>query len=876
MTGRPPRLTEALLRRLLPPGVTGESILGDAREEWARRARTKGPTRAGLWYRGHALRMVITYTIPGLPKALGEGTTGMGRELWVALRGLRRYPGTAAAAVGVLALGIGLCAFMFSLVYGAFFRGLGLEDESAVRVLEIRFPAAGDRSTRIAARHYPLFEDHLDLADQVAAYTTSTSNLVWEEGAARLATTWITEGGLDLLGIPALRGRLIGPGDATGSGPLPVVLSHQAWQQHFDGDPGVLGTEVEIGGEAGTVVGIMPPPYRFPDTRDALVLLGPDRRAAQAETGERYVVFFRLPASTSLEAFHAQLQGLVPEIQRGAEDPPEIQLGTQSFVTQGIGPQARMVFTGMAGVVFLVLLVACANVANLLLARAASRTHEIGIRTALGGSRFRVVMPVLAEALVLAVAGGVLGTVLAAIGVGAMDRIVDPTLTGRPYFIRWRMDGPGLAFTLVLSLGTALLAGVFPAWRASSRSAVRSLRDGTRTIAGLGRVSQLLVAAEVAFSCAILVGAATMARSLVNLARFDLGFDPAPVLTGGLSLPEDRYPGPDEHMAFVDGFTRAMAAAPGVRSAAVTTILPGQGGGWTPVEVEGAPDVRAEDRPHLSRLRVSDGYFETLGAGVLRGRGFGPADRMGDLPVVVVDESAIRRVFDGQDPIDRRIRLGDDDTWWTVVGVVPDLLTRPLDPEALPGGVYVPLRQSPSTALSLMVRGGTDRPLELAPTLRDAVRELDPEVPLEGVMSLPDRIRQGSWFYTAFGPLFIYFGLAALFMAAVGLYAVLAFNVRRRTRELGVRVALGAPRRTVVRAVVRSSMVQVVAGLVPGLALGWASAGIVSTLSFYADPRDPGIFVAVALVLASVGLVAAWEPARRAAGVDPAKALRDE
>jgi hypothetical protein len=273
---------------------------------------------------------------------------------------------------------------------------------------------------------------------------------------------------------------------------------------------------------------------------------------------------------------------------------------------------------------------------------------------------------------------------------------------------------------------------------------------------------------------------------------------------------------------------------------------------------------------------VSEDYFTVLDAPVLRGRSFVVTDRDGTLPVVVVDESAVRRVFGGEDPVGRRIRLGEDETWRTVVGVVPDLLTRPLDPQALPGGIYLPLRQAPATAVSLLVRGQGDRPLDLVPTLRTAMWELDPEVPLERVMSLPDRIREGSWFYTAFGPLFIYFGLAALFMAAVGLYAVLAFNVRRRTRELGVRVALGAPRRTVVRAVVRSSLIQVLAGLVPGLALGWASAGIVSSLSFYADPRDPRIFVAVALVLAAVGVVAAWEPARRAAGVDPSEALRQD
>ncbi len=801
----------------------------------------------------------------------------MGRELWVALRGLRRYPGSAAAAVGVLTLGIGLCAFMFSLVYGAFFRGLGLEDEATVRVLEIRFPELGDRSTRIAARHYPLFEEHLDLAREVAAYTTSTDNLVWSEGAARLATTSLTEGGLGLLGGAALRGRLFGPGDERESGPLPVVLSHQAWQQHFDGDPGAVGTAVEIGGESGTVVGIMPPPFRFPDTRDALVLLTPERRSVHAESGERYVVFFRLRDGASLDAFHAQLQALAPEILRGNEDPPEIDLVTQSFVTQGIGEQARMLFTGMAGVVLLVLLVACANVANLLLARAASRTHEIGIRTALGGSRFRVVLPVLAEALVLALAGGIVGTILAAVGVSAMDRIVDPALTGRPYFIQWRVDAPILAFVLVASMGTALLAGLAPAWRASSGGAVQSLRAGTRAISGLGRVSHVLVAAEVAFSCAILVGAATMARSLVNLARFDLGFDPAPVLAASLSLPEDRYPGPEERMAFLDGFGRAIAEASEVRSTAATTILPGQGGDWVPVEVEGSDGgARAEDRPHAARLRVSEDYFAALDAPVLRGRGFEATDREGDLPVAVVDESAVRRVFDGHDPMGRRIRLGEDDTWRTVVGVVPDLLTRPLDPEALPGGIYLPLRQAPAASLSLMVRGDTDRPLDLVPTLRAAIRELDPEVPLERVMTLPDRIREGSWFYTAFGPLFIYFGLAALFMAAVGLYGVLAFNVRRRTRELGVRVALGAPRNTVVRGVVRSALLQVAAGLVPGLLLGWASAGIVGALSFYADPRDPRIFVAVALVLAAVGVLAAWEPARRAAGVDPAEALRQE
>jgi putative ABC transport system permease protein len=594
--------------------------------------------------------------------------------------------------------------------------------------------------------------------------------------------------------------------------------------------------------------------------------------------GMPLMVFGRLADGVSYDQAQAELVTLAA---RQAREHPQTNAHTgaavQPYVHASFGSRVVNTIYTMLAAVFGVLLIACANVANLLLARTSTRGKEIAIRTALGASRRRVVGQLLAEALVLAAIGTALGLVVARVGLEAFNRsVVD---TQPPFWIDIRIDTTVLLFTAALTFLAALASGLVPALRASRCDVHEILKDEARGTTGfrLGRFSKGLVVAEIAVSCGLLVAAGLAIRSVVNLSRTDFGFETASVFTARFGLFEADYPDAAARARFYDELLRRLEALPGSRAAALAEALPASGGRRLWVSLEGRTYETEQDHPTAMLAAVSPGYFGTFGKRVLRGREFSSGDTAEAPPVAIVNESFAARHFPGEDPVGRRLRVGRADSrepWTTIVGVAPDLYMSGIS-NTLPEGFYVPLAQQPPAFASLAVLARGD-PIAISLSVRTAVNALDSDLPLYWVRTMADAIAENNWHYRVFGSLFMTFGFAALFLATVGLYGVTAFSVSRRTHEIGVRMAIGADRRRVLGHVLRQGAGQIALGLAIGVLIAAGLSRLMTILLFGVEPWDLTTFLAVIATLSLAALLAMLVPARRAMRIDPMTALRYE
>jgi predicted permease len=658
-------------------------------------------------------------------------------------------------------------------------------------------------------------------------------------------------------------------------------LGYDLWRDQFAGDPGVIGRSVTVNGEPAQIIGVMPQGFGFPNNNNAWLPMRDDPLANPRADGANLMAYGRLRDGVTREQAERELVGIAAQIAR--EHPAEnegVSARLETIPRAATNGPLNIVFGSMMIAVFCVLLVACANVANLLLARAATRTKEAAVRSAMGGSRLRVMLPFFAEALVLAGAGAVLGILIAHVAVGWFDAVTDPARTGRPYFIRFLIDWPIVGFVVGVTVFTALAAGVAPALKMSRTDVSTVLKDEGRGSTGLsiGRLSLVLVTAEVALSCALLVGAGLMTKSIVKLGSLEHGFEPGRLLTARLGLPEADYPDPGARARFWEDLTRELQSIPEVASVGLTSQLPMNGAPRRTVALDGVAYENAEAMPDIPRAVVTAGFFETLGVSV-QGRSFLPQDDPGSERVAIVNQSMVDRYFDRESPLGRQFREGAPDTLprVTVVGVVPDLAALPPgddDPE--PAAYYVPVAQNSPAGLAIIVAPRAGEARALTSTLRSAVARVDSELPLFNVYTQEEVIDRATWFYGVFGTVFIVFGLAALFMASVGLYGVLSFAVSRRTQEMGIRMALGADSGDVVKLVVRQGLLQLGVGLGVGLAMAFGVTRLIGVLMYQVDPQDPMVFAGVLGTIVLVGLAASFVPARRASSVDPMVALRHE
>ena len=798
-------------------------------------------------------------------------------DLRFGARILRKNPSSTAFSVVALALGIGLTAMMFSIVYGAILRGLPFPDAEQIMHLERSNLSADISSMEVTMHDFADWRAQQTSFEDLGAYYTGTVNVSIDQSAERYDGAFITPSALAMLRITPFMGRLMREEELQPGAEPVILLAHNVWRDNFRSDPNIIGSSIRANGRPTTVIGVMPEGFHFPTNQDVWVPLPFDLLATPRGEGRTLEVVGRLKEGVSVDAAMVELSGIAkrleieyPETNRGIA--PII----QPFVREYIGAEPIALLYTMLGAVFFVLLIACANVANLLMSRAATRSKEVGIRTALGASKMRIVRQFLSEAVLLSLAGAAAGIAVAWLGIRLFNiAIVDAQ---PPFWIDIRIDPVVLTFVTIISLAAAFLSGLIPALNAARANVNDILKDESRGSSSfsLGRISKGIVVFEIALSCGLLIASGLMIKSVTQLRTIDYGFPTENVFTARIGLPEAEYSDPASQVRFFDELLPRLQALPAASSAALTSVLPGlyaEGANFT---LEGETYLEDRDVPIVRLAAVSPSYFDALSVQLRQGRVFTDQDREGALPVVIVNESFARRYFPDGDALGKRLQMGgrnSEQAARTIVGIAPDLFMSGVDNED-PEGIYVPFAQSPRRFASVLLPARGE-PLALTPDVRAAVLAIDSDLPIYFVDTLAKTIAQENWFYGVFGSLFMIFGFVALFLAGIGLYGVMATSVTQRTREMGVRMALGAQARDVLRLVMRQGLVQLAIGLVLGLGLALGLGNLLTIALFNVNPRDPMVFITIILFLSAAASLACFIPARRATRVDPMTALKD-
>lgn len=800
------------------------------------------------------------------------------RDIRFGFRMLFKNAGLTVIAVLTLALGIGLTATMFSIVKGVVLSKLPFERADRILFLGTRNLDRNEATTTVSLHDFLDWKERQGSFEDIAAFQQSTFNLSGGERPERIRGAYLTTGVLPLLRVKPLAGRVFAQGeDAPGAAPV-VLLGERIWRARYGGDPRIVGQTLRVNGRPATVAGVLPESFMFPVHEEIWVPLELDPNAAPRGSGRQLDVLGRLRDGKTAEQAQAELSELAKTLE---QEHPDTNQGVGArvgpYTEKYINAQAAALLFIMLAVVGLVLLLACANVASLLMARASVRTKELAIRSVLGAGRKGVILQILVESLILALIGAALGLVLTGVGIKIFNSSIADA--SPPFWFNTAIDPLSLLFVLGVSGIAGLISGLVPALQASKVNVNQVLKDEGRGSTGLriGRFTRGIVMFEVALSCALLVGAGLMVKSILNVRNMDLGFDKRGLLTASVALDEARYPQPADRQRFVERLLESLSGRPGVVSAAVVDTLPTDFARLETYAVEGQDYPSEKDRPRAHKAFASAGLFKTLGAQIKSGRDFGPEDRPDSLPVVIVNESFARKAWPKDDPLNRRIRLGkgEDGAWRTVVGVVPDLRMNNFDRSTGPEGYYVPTSQDCPANLRLAVKSSGD-PLALTQEVREQVSALDRDLPLYLVQSMDEVVSKNAFAFNLFGALFGLFGLAALILASVGIYGVIAFSVQQRTREVGIRMALGAQRRDVLSLLLGQGARQMAIGLGVGLLLAWGISRLIGSFLFQVQPGDPAVFLGVALVLAGVALFACFVPAQRATHVDPQVAIRYE
>ena len=716
--------------------------------------------------------------------------------------------------------------------------------------------------------------------DGLAAFARTSVNVSRTEGQPEpVPGARLTDNTFDLLRVRPLLGRRFLSGDVLPGAPPVAILGYDLWQNRFGGDPHIVGQTIRLNNIPTTVVGVMARAFQFPLGESIWLPLRVDPLEVKRGEGQSLGVFGRLKEDVMLDAARREFSALALEL---AELYPDSNRDTsiviRSYARRYLADDDNAV-TGMyimMSAVFGVLLIACANVANLLLARTIVHAKELAVRSALGASRLQLMSIVLAESGLIAVAGGVLGVGLAYLGIAWFrDRAV---ATNPPFWLEFKLDGPVLLFVAGAVVVSALVAGLLPALRASRPNLGDALGDGAKGSSSLrlGRFSRVLVVSELVLSCALLLPTGLMIRSIVNVRTFDHGFRISNVLTARVLLPVTDYADDSKRLQFFDDLTNRLRQNASVQSVALASSLPGQSPGQVRVEVEGADAVADHLRPTTGSVSVTSEYFETLGVRPLAGRVFVDGDTGGSLPVVIVNRRFIERFLPVDRAIGHRIRLidpGSPQPWLTIVGVVPDLFLGGLRADQR-SGVYTPLDQKPRFSMRMVIRTRGE-PASITPFVRAQVAALDSSLPVDRALTMGQVLDGETWAVGLFGTLFAAFGVAALLLAAVGLYGVVAFSTSQRTHEIGIRVALGATVGDVVSLVMRQGFSQLGIGVTLGMVLGLGFSRMIASWFFGLGPYDPVTVAIVLVVMLTTTVLACLTPAHRAVRIDPATALRD-
>jgi putative ABC transport system permease protein len=796
------------------------------------------------------------------------------RDLLYAIRTLSATPGFTFVAVLTLALGIGAVTIIYSIINNVLFDPLPYPDsDRLVNVFVVDQETGRIALGAFRADEFLDYQQGSQVFEDVVGTLGTGMMLTAREGAESLRGVWVTPNFFEFMGLPALIGRVAGPEDGRPDSPPVAVLRHRAWVAYFGADPGVVGTTIVLNGEPHTVIGVMPPRFTWHGA-DVWIpkAIGrglPDDRTTMRNFQARLKPGVRLrEAETQLNVLASRRAAEFP-----AEYPKTFRMQVVNVIEFTVGQFSTVLYITLAAV-GLLLLISCCNVANMLLARATVREREMTVRAALGAGRTRIVRQLLVESLLLGLAGAVAGCLFAYVGLDALIAVLP--VAPLPGEVEIAIDGAALAVSLGAAVFSALLFGIAPALYSARRDLVDGLKGSGKGLAGgRGRLRNALVAAEIALSLVLLLGAGLLMRTFVSLVRVDLGFDPRSILFVPVAFPPDLYATPADKHQFYERAMQRIAALPGVEAVSASTGIPPGGGPETQIDISG---VAAGNSSPATVQSCTEGYFQTLGIRLLRGRGL-PALAAGELPrTAVVNQTFVSSYLKDADPIGQHLRIrspGLASESFEVVGVVEDVRNRGVRQATVPH-VYLPGATGGRGNPVILARTRTD-PLPLLNALRREIARIDSRVALVQPRTIQDILERGTYAQPRFS--LIVFGIFAAIgtlLVAVGVFSVMAYTVSRQTREIAVRMALGAGRGQVLRVVLGLGARLLAAGAAIGLVASFATNRLIGNQLWNTSPYDPLTFLAATSVIAVVALAACYIPARRAMAIDPMAALRQE
>jgi putative ABC transport system permease protein len=804
----------------------------------------------------------------------------MFQDLRYGIRMLKKNPGFAFVAVLTLSLGIGANTAIFSVVNGVLLNALPYPQPEQLAMVWCDNRRQGIRDDITSYPNFVDWRDRNHTFQGMAGVTSESFNLTGAGEPEEIPAAFVSINFFQLIGVSPVLGRGFTAEEEQPGRDRIVILSHGLWQRRFGGDPGILNQTISLSGEPNVVVGIMPPGFQFPDKTEMWRPLAPDERMRAARGAFWLPVVGRLKPGVTRAAAQADLDVIANQIEQQYPDMAGYGVNVVPVLEQTVGSIRRSLMI-LFGAVLFVLLIACANVANLLLARAAVRQREVAVRAALGAGRSRLVRQLLTEHMLLAVLGGVLGVWLAWWG---LQLLLGLSPANIPRLENIRLDGRVLSFTLALSLLTGLIFGMAPALQTTHLKLSETLKDGGRTgVGGAGgrraqRIRGVFIVAEVALTLALLIGAGLLVRSFWRLQQVNPGFRADHLLTLRLTLSGSKYTEGVQAVSFFERLQERLSALPGVEAVSATSgiMLPklANSAGFT---IENRPPDPSELGLELPFDIVQPNYFQTMGIPLRTGRAFTAEDARDSPRVAIVNETFVKRYFPNEDPVGKRFTFGGarpNARWITIVGVVRDTKRQGLD-QPIRIEAWMPLAQRPSRSMEVVLRTTGD-PLALGQAARQAVWSLDRDLPIPSIQTmeqiLSERVAQRRLNMLLLG----LFALVALMLTAVGIYGVMSYAVTQRTHEIGIRMALGARGADVLRMVVWQGMSLALIGVALGLAAALALTRVMEHLLFNVKANDPATFAGISLLLISVALFAAYLPARRATKVDPMVALRHE
>jgi putative ABC transport system permease protein len=893
MKPTPPRLFTEVLVRSVGRQHNPDEVAGDLHEEFVAIAFSRGLRTARRWYAVQTVRLTgraLFGRAAGLwrPAATGHHEQNPGDSLMRSLvtdtrhavRTLAKRPALSSLVVLTLALGLGANAAIFQVIDALILRPFTIPQlERLVMISETGLDMQGESQETVSPANYLDFKKQADVFDRLAAFEWWDVNLAGADEAERVPGFYVTADFFPALGVEAALGRTFTPDEETYGGHHRVVLGHDLWQRRFGGDRDIVGKTVLLDVKPFEVIGVAPAGFAFPLGSTLWGALAFDAKTAARRDARYLTLVGRLADGRTVEDAKAQIALIAQRLEqqypetnkdRGAK----VLTLVQGMRDQGLGSIVAL-WQAAAG---FVLLIACANIANLLLARGAERQREIAVRSALGASRRRIVREMLVESAVLAAAAVPVALAVAWAGITIIRANLPPRLLR--FVVGWQtmdVDPRLIVFTALLAGITAVVFGWLPAIRASRPMLADALKEGGRS-ATVGRQRQrmrsALVVAEIALALPLLVASGLSTIGAHKFLKGSQGYEPDGLLVMRTVLPDAKYAAPEARIRFITDLEQRLASLPGVRSVGISNVLPATGnnaGG--PIEIEGIPVADKANPPRVDSRAVAPALFETMQIPILRGRGFTHSDRADSQPVAIISQAAAERHFGSRDPIGRRIKVGQS-PWLTIVGVSGDVIQDWFSRRNFPTA-FRPYPQAPTSYLAIAVRAEGDLP-SLIPPVRAAFREVDAAQPVFDIMPMRVALQERTIGLQYVAGIMTVFGALALGLAVVGVYSVMAFVITQRTHEIGVRIALGANRRDVLRLTVGQAASMTAIGIVVGLALSFGLGRLMEAALFGVISNDIRVAGGFAAVLIAAAITAGYIPARRATGIDPIIALRTD